>query len=209
MSGVVVNSEFCTRLPRHFANSTEHFWPLWRRATSDVSLSSVTSVLLWAFWRIVCRVVLRWHFSLLQWMTFDMFCSHNLSFRCSADHFNKCGTSYLAGGVIWPIVNSAPDLRNCVTVSHRALAEVLVLISGNASDTALGNRARYGSPANKTILYWACFDDCDFSIHPKTLNICLSLSIAPSNRWSLSSNVPAYDCESVNSRLCVCRQMTK
>ena len=46
-----------------------------------------------------------------------------------------------------------------------------MLISGEASDTALRNRARYGSLVMQSGLYRARFDERDFSVQHQTLNI--------------------------------------
>ena len=100
-------------------------------------------------------------------------------------------------------------LRNIFHRFHLTLAEVFALISDNASDTTSRNCARKGSLTNNSVLYRTPFDERDFSIRPQTLNIRLRSSLATSNRWSLLSNVSAYDRESDNSILYVCRQMTK
>ena len=114
----------------------------------------------------------------------------------------QCGVSRLVVAAVLPMVDSATDV-------HLSLAVVLVFISEMESDPAARNIARYGSFTSKSVLYRKCLGIRAFSIQPQTLNNCLRSSFATSNRWSLWSSVPEYDRESVNSLLCVCRQITK
>ena len=108
------------------------FAPLRRRSTSEARLSSLASALSRAWRRRECRIVLCWRFSSHRQVTYDVLCSHSLSFRCSA-HTNiaamsaQYGTSRLAAEAVRPMVDSAADSRACSTEFCLSLAVVFTL----------------------------------------------------------------------------------
>ena len=154
-----------------------------RRPTSDARLSSLTSTLSRALRRRASRIMLRWRFSSHRRVTSDVFCSHNLSFRCYADiaaMSAQYGTSRVAAEAVRPMVDSVADFRTCSTDFHVSLAVVLALRGDYDTDTTSWNCSRKHLVANNSVLYRTCLDMRSFSIRPQTSKIRMRSSSATS-----------------------------